>query len=131
MDEQARKSARTRAAIAFGLAGVLLVVNIGAMIAWREDRRERFNDARIEFHQRMNGDQDDLNGPGGRQFPGDRPNDGNGNGQGNGQYDQGGRPPMGPGGRMDGGQGAGDQGSTDQPSGNDQDSSDQDQEGAA
>lgn len=126
MDEQARKSARTRAAIAFGLAGVLLVVNIGAVIAWREDRRERFNDARIEFHQRMNGDQDDLTGPGGRQFPGDRPD--TGNGQGNGQ---GGRPPMGPGGRMDGGQGADGQGSTDQPSGNDQDSSDQDQEGAA
>lgn len=55
MDEQARRSARTRATIAFVLAGVLLVINVAAGALWREERRDRFERARIEFDQRDRG----------------------------------------------------------------------------
>ena len=131
MDEQARKSARTRAAIAFGLAGVLLVVNVAAALAWRDERRDRFDGERIEFDQRTGDDrdQDDMMRPGGGQFPGGPGGQGNGPSgqydQGGGQSDQGGSPPMGPGGR------SGAQDPTDQQPGTDRNSSDQDQEGAA
>jgi hypothetical protein len=101
MDEPARKSARTRAAIAFGLAGVLLVVNVAAAVAWREDRRDRFEGDRIEFDGRTDGDDDGSDerrqgGHGGQGMP-DGPM-----GPGPGSGDQGGRVPMGPGGPLAG-----------------------------
>ncbi len=134
MDEQGRRSARTRAAVAFGLAGVLLVVNVALALAWREERHDRFDRARIEFDQRTGGERDQ----GDQMVPGPpaRPGDGQGGRDRRwGQGDQGGRSQMGPGGRSEGdGSGSEDQdGSTDgptttQPSDR---STDQDQEGAA
>ena len=123
MDERARTSAWARAAIAFGLAGVLLVVNVVAAVAWRDDRRDRFDGDRIEFHERIGGDRGwNDQGPGeqgGQGFPGGPMGPGAGSG------DQGDRGPMGPGGRGADGEG---QGSTD-PDGSDDD--DQTKEGAA
>jgi hypothetical protein len=85
MDDDARSAARRRAWIAFGLAGALLVVNVVAAFAWREERRDRLDGARIEIERRLDegfgdapwergdgrGADDDLRGPGaGRQGSG-------------------------------------------------------------
>lgn len=78
MDDDARSAARRRAWIAFGLAGVLLVLNVVAAAAWREERRDRLDGARIEIERRLDerfdaapwprgdgrGADDDLPGPG-------------------------------------------------------------------
>lgn len=73
MDDDARSAARRRAWIAFGLAGVLLVVNVVAAFAWRDERRDRLDSARIEVERRLDerfgddgpwgrGDRDDSDG---------------------------------------------------------------------
>lgn len=82
MDDDARSAARRRAWIAFGLAGVLVVVNVVAAVAWRDERRDRVDGARIEIERRLEerfddapwepgegrGGDDGLRGPGaGRQ----------------------------------------------------------------
>jgi hypothetical protein len=85
MDDDARRAARRRAGIAFGLAGVLLVVNVVAAFAWREERRDRLDGARIEVERRLDerfgdegpwgrGDRDESldapQGPGSGRMPG-------------------------------------------------------------
>jgi hypothetical protein len=78
MDDDARRSARTRAAIAFGLAGVLLVINLVAAAAWREERRDRFDGARAAIERRVGEGREDgpqpWGGPGldEREGPGQR-----------------------------------------------------------
>ena len=59
MDDNARSTARRRAWIAFGLAGALLVVNVVAVVAWRDDRRDRLDGARIEIERRLDERVDD------------------------------------------------------------------------
>ena len=110
------------------------IVVVALALAWREERHDRFDRARIEFDQRTGGERDQ----GDQMVPGPpaRPGDGQGGRDRRwGQGDQGGRSQMGPGGRSEGdGSGSEDQdGSTDgptttQPSDR---STDQDQEGAA
>jgi hypothetical protein len=127
MDDDARSAARRRAWIAFGLAGALLVVNVVAVVAWRDDRRDRLDGARIEIERRLD-ERVGGDGPWGRhsddatgERPDGRPGMGAGPEGGQGQRRQ--LPPDGMGrGAAPGGtdQGGTDQDGTDQSGGADE-----------